>query len=297
MSQLLIVIFSLLGLINTVSNAIIQEGVCDYKISVVPQFNVTAYQGVWYDIESLPSEFQDGACNTATYNLNSAGTALNLQNTQISNGILNFTTGTAQPQVGAAGSAKFDVTIEPPGSTPVPYWVLDTDYETFALVYSCRNNTGTNTRTINSWKLGRKKGPLPNDINIRINDSIEGIESLKNASNQFITRDHSEEACSYFVDFDGPCPTTVTGVADFDVNKFLGTWYEVARYPQTAQTGQCNRAVYTASATTPGVVDVENSQVTDETRLTISGVASATEQPGVLAVNFTIGDGKLFNLY
>ncbi|KAJ8723731.1 hypothetical protein PYW07_007711 [Mythimna separata] len=284
MSKLVLVIFSLFGLINgSVAQGVVQEGYCDYSISVVEEFNVNAYLGVWYDIESLPSSFQDGACNTATYSLNSATSQLNVQNTQIKNGIMGYSIGTASAQAGAGTSAKFDVTFGS-GAPPAPYWVLDTDYETFALVYSCRNITGENRKTVNSWKLGRKKGPLPIEATTKINEILEKV-GLKDDT--FVKRDHSEEACTYFADFEGPCPT-VAGQADFDVERYLGTWYEVARYPQTAQTGQCNRAVYAASAT-DGVYSVLNSQVTNEALLTMSGEARATDQSGVLAVTFTVG--------
>nr|AEA76321.1 polycalin [Mamestra configurata] len=285
MSKLNIVVFGLFGLISVcVGQGVTQTGQCDTTVEVVNNFVASAYLGVWYDLESFPSSFQSGTCNTATYTLNAAG-AINIRNSQRLDDIMQFAQGTASPQTGAGTSAKFDVLI---GTNTVPYWVLDTDYDTFALVYSCRNN-GANSRIVNSWKLARNRGPLPAAATARINAAIARVPALSSAVSSYVTRDHSQASC--YVDYTGPCPT-VTGVSDFNVNNYLGTWLEAARYPQSAQTGQCNRATY-AQGATAGVVSVQNSQVASEVLATISGQAvPVTGQPGVLAVTLNTASGS-----
>ncbi|MBN4688463.1 lipocalin family protein, partial [Escherichia coli] len=39
----------------------------------------------------------------------------------------------------------------------------------------------------------------------------------------------------------GPCPTNIRGIANFNAANYLGTWYEIARYPVEFQFGQCSR--------------------------------------------------------
>ena len=62
------------------------------------------------------------------------------------------------------------------------------------------------------------------------------------------------------VKFSGPCPTNVNVVPNFNVQKYLGTWYENRKYPALFQgNGKCVTAKYTAQA--DGNVGVLNSQI------------------------------------
>ncbi|XP_074478292.1 apolipoprotein D-like isoform X2 [Sebastes fasciatus] len=103
--------------------------------SVQEDFDITKYMGTWYEIEKLPALFGSGKCNQATYSLLADGTVKVHNAELLSNGKINSIEGVArvknssQPAILGVSFFK-DV---PNG----PYWVLNTDYQTYSLVYSC----------------------------------------------------------------------------------------------------------------------------------------------------------------
>lgn len=82
--------------------------------------------------------------------------------------------------------------------------------------------------------------------------------------------------------------STIVAQADFDPSRYLGTWYEIARYPVSFQEG-C-----TATTATYGLIDDETVSVVNRCRLgspqgelkEIQGTASI-EGPGQLRVKFS----------
>ena len=102
-------------------------------------FDVTKYLGVWYEITKLPFvEEEGGCCITANYTLKSDG-HVKVDN-RLHHGGIN---GSLQQAVGDAHApdpsvpAKLAVTFGAP--IEAPYWVLSTDYSSYALVFSCTN--------------------------------------------------------------------------------------------------------------------------------------------------------------
>ena len=71
---------------------------------------------------------------------------------------------------------------------------------------------------------------------------------------------------------------------DFNVSKYVGVWYELARYDNFFERGcSCVTAKYTLSS---DYVDVLNSCFKDGVTSTASGKAYFTDVPGVLMVQF-----------
>ena len=58
--------------------------------------------------------------------------------------------------------------VEFPGSPipPAPYWILDTDYETFAAVYACREDSDGSVIRENSWILTRDNRPSEEVVSV-----------------------------------------------------------------------------------------------------------------------------------
>lgn len=69
---------------------------------------------IWYDIESYPSEYQNGTCAKAEYELGLSDT-VNVTNTQVVAQRLDIIQGTAVV-VSTDGSAKLEVTFPDRGS-------------------------------------------------------------------------------------------------------------------------------------------------------------------------------------
>lgn len=86
----------------------------------------------------------------------------------------------------------------------------------------------------------------------------------------------------------GPCPDVET-VKNFSVEKYLGLWYEVRKYPNRFSNGKCITAYYALNAN--GTVSVLNTQVVNDKQETISGSARLISS-GVLGVLFPNNPSK-----
>uniref|UniRef100_A0A8C6LE73 Apolipoprotein D n=1 Tax=Nothobranchius furzeri TaxID=105023 RepID=A0A8C6LE73_NOTFU len=123
----LIWIFSVILLFALAADAqVIMPGRCP-NAAVQEKFDAARYLGKWFEIQRLPNSFQLGHCCTATYSLESAGVVGVLNRELLANGTISEINGIAKPIF------LFSHTDAPPS----PYWVLSTDYDSYALVYSC----------------------------------------------------------------------------------------------------------------------------------------------------------------
>lgn len=74
-------------------------------------------------------------------------------------------------------------------------------------------------------------------------------------------------------------------VESFDLNRYLGTWYEIARFDHCFEKGmENNQAVYTMGE--DGIVNVKNSGVKNGELKEITGIAKTTKTPALLRVSF-----------
>ncbi|XP_054284723.1 apolipoprotein D-like [Macrosteles quadrilineatus] len=113
------------------------------QLHVKQNFNLEKYMGVWYQQASAHTEFEGkGRCITAIYTYNNDTEIINVTNTKIepSNKFFSME-GTAVLQDPDKKEGKLEVTF------PLhflnfkftgPYWILDTDYELYAVVYGCK---------------------------------------------------------------------------------------------------------------------------------------------------------------
>ena len=117
-------------------------GACDKSYSPMETFDVDSYSGLWYEISRDKYTFFEAlqSCVTATYTANDDGTVG--VNNQAYMPIRGWSGGKAIAVPADTGDASLIVDFS--GQTPDPsqtpnYTVLDTDYETYTVVYSCSN--------------------------------------------------------------------------------------------------------------------------------------------------------------
>ncbi|XP_038151904.1 apolipoprotein D-like [Cyprinodon tularosa] len=150
-------VFSFTLLSVLAANAqIFSPGRCP-QAAVQQQFDAARYLGKWYEIQRLPHTFQTGQCSTATYSLQSPGVVGVLNRELLANETINEIIGTAKPD--PAEPAKLLVYFFE-NSPPAPYWVLSTDYDNYALVYSCTDLLMLHADFV--WILSRQP-TLPDD--------------------------------------------------------------------------------------------------------------------------------------
>ncbi|XP_058231988.1 apolipoprotein Db [Hemibagrus wyckioides] len=122
-----------LTLVIVVSSQVFHWGPCPTPM-VQPNFDLNRYQGKWYEIEKLPATYEKGTCIETNYSLRPDKT-IRVVYVRTRKGKVRTAEGTAVIQ-NQREAAKLGVSFS--YFTPYsPYWVLSTDYDSVALLYSC----------------------------------------------------------------------------------------------------------------------------------------------------------------
>ncbi|XP_022228219.1 apolipoprotein D [Drosophila obscura] len=202
----------LIGLLagNGVWSQVPFPGQCP-QVKIMDEFDVEAYLGIWYEHSKYPFAFEIGKkCIYANYSI--------IDNSTLSvvNGGINRLTGNPSNITGTAkvlGPARLAVAFYPGQQTTKPnYLVLGTDYESYAVVYSCTSVTSlANIKIV--WILTREREPSADTIatakqildNNKISQSflIDTIQSkcpkLDANGTDFGVEDLTEDAIDDFV--------------------------------------------------------------------------------------------------
>jgi len=160
------VVVMVVMMMEMATGQILFPGTCPTQATIA-SFDSTKYLGTWYEYEKYFALFEfGGRCISATYTANTDG-SLGVANKQRKiltnqektiNGRATF--------VGANTEAKLSVSF-----TGVPsflpdadgnYWVLDTDYTSWAIVWSCQNLLFSNAQIL--WVLTRDRSPAASII-------------------------------------------------------------------------------------------------------------------------------------
>ncbi|XP_062617150.1 apolipoprotein D-like [Saccostrea cucullata] len=153
---------------SSVYGQVTSRGFCP-RIPTVRPFDVGLYLGIWYEFERFPLAAQAGVtCSQASYTRNNDGT-IRVVNTGVQerNGEPVRVEGTARA-VNPQDPARLSVTFSPfqPVDPNGNYWVVKTDYNNFAIVYSCRQEG--RSKSENAYILLRE----PRNPNVRTLRSI-----------------------------------------------------------------------------------------------------------------------------
>ncbi|KAK7480771.1 hypothetical protein BaRGS_00028032 [Batillaria attramentaria] len=123
--------------------------------SAVPQatLNITRYLGDWYEIYRFPAFFERGQkCVTAHYRLKDNG-HIHVLNSGYKNGEYISAIGDVyRPDENEQGK----LLVRFGEGTPYgDYWVMDTDYENYTLIFSCGAVLGPVAHVESAWILSR----------------------------------------------------------------------------------------------------------------------------------------------
>ncbi|XP_052850973.1 apolipoprotein D-like [Drosophila gunungcola] len=180
-------------------------------VKVVDTFDVEAYMGVWYEYSKYPFAFEIGKkCIYANYGVidNSTVSVLNAAINQLTGNPSNVT---GKAKLIAPG--QLAVAFYPGQSlTKANYLVLGTDYESYAVVYSCTSLTPlANFKIV--WILTREREPSTETI-----DAAKKILDDNEISQAFLI-DTTQKNCP---ELEGN-GTELAGSDELDVDHFVTT--------------------------------------------------------------------------
>merc|ERR1712121_502260 len=114
-------------------------GGCPKDVTVKQDFDIVKYMGKWYEQGRISNLFQRNLkCSTAQYTLQDSGTV------HVDNSAIDRDSGELVQAIGegvildASEPAKLGVRFYE-FQPYAPYWVIDTDYDTYTFVWSCES--------------------------------------------------------------------------------------------------------------------------------------------------------------
>uniref|UniRef100_A0A1B6IL72 Lipocalin/cytosolic fatty-acid binding domain-containing protein n=2 Tax=Homalodisca liturata TaxID=320908 RepID=A0A1B6IL72_9HEMI len=107
-------------------------------------FQILSYMGMWYTQAGYKIDWVqgEGRCSKAVYNYDYDRHIVNMYSKQISSSNKWVTlNATLMENDRTKQEGKFKITYDLNfwGDVTIPYWVLGTDYNTYSVVYSCKN--------------------------------------------------------------------------------------------------------------------------------------------------------------
>uniref|UniRef100_A0A1L8EAT4 Apolipoprotein D n=1 Tax=Haematobia irritans TaxID=7368 RepID=A0A1L8EAT4_HAEIR len=153
----------LAAIVSVINGQLSQVGRCPVNVKSVEYLDIEKYMGTWHEYCKYPVYFEaNGKCVSAQYSLNSDGSV------RVLNSLINIKNNVSEVIDGSANlisPGKLYVKFPVSGGYSISsnYWVLDTDYENYAVVYSC-NPLGAYAHSTIAWILTRERIPDPKYI-------------------------------------------------------------------------------------------------------------------------------------
>ena len=159
---------------------------CPPKPATIQEFNATEYLGIWYEQRRFPAFFQlNTRCVRATYGpcpdpdqpgaCDDKPDRVSVLNVATkSNGNLDTILGSAYvPDPELPG----ELLVQFPGNPEGSYWILETDYHNYSVVYSCTDFLFGAIKLEFAWILAREKNLDPEMLEHATNVLVEsGID-------------------------------------------------------------------------------------------------------------------------
>uniref|UniRef100_A0A4Y0BM78 Apolipoprotein D n=1 Tax=Anopheles funestus TaxID=62324 RepID=A0A4Y0BM78_ANOFN len=162
---------------------------------IVQYFDLQRYvDGRWYEISRYDQHFEkDCDCGYATYTPQADG-SVKVQNCceRLPNTTLKCSIGKAVVSFPDEFplEGKFNVTFGgPPNNSN--YWILDTDYDNYALIYYCRNLSASKSAEA-AWVLSKQR-----TINVTVRDVVDQLVDKYFVRQDMRVTEQSQSKCQY----------------------------------------------------------------------------------------------------
>nr|APA33912.1 seminal fluid protein [Nilaparvata lugens] len=190
-----LVIAALLSIYGSADGQVISVGGCP-DMSVVDNFEPNKYTGRWYEAERVFNPFEvGGSCITGDYTIEEDNFNHPTGNLLVVHSMTNWLgrkiskSADAFPLDRSSRKAKYLLKYKGSPFTG-PYWILDTDYDTYSVVYSCTSVLGLLSFKY-VWLLTR----LPQAPKYTI-DNMESVLKKNNLSSILLIKTYQKN-CKY----------------------------------------------------------------------------------------------------
>ncbi|XP_063538988.1 bilin-binding protein-like [Cydia strobilella] len=177
-----------------VSANVIHENICPV-LKPVENFNLTAYQGTWYEISKYPNSAEkNGKCASAEYKLD--GELMKVKNVHVVDGVQTYIEGTAKLAADANKAGKLVVSLKFGDVTKdSPLNILATDYTHYAIAHNCKYDEKNKNHQDFAWILSRSK-KLEGDAKTAVDNYLKA-NAKELDTTKFVQTDFSEAACKF----------------------------------------------------------------------------------------------------
>ncbi|XP_022197013.2 apolipoprotein D isoform X2 [Nilaparvata lugens] len=166
------------------------------NVDALGHFEPEKYTGRWYEIERVISTFHPcGSCVTADYDAEKDSSGKPTGNILVTETMTNWLgyikskSGRAVPLDKSTTDAKYVVSFQGASSNS-SYWVLNTDYSTYSVVYSCTSVWGLyNLKYL--WLLARDPEP-----SLYVQQKMQSVLQSKGLSSYLLFKTNQKN-CQY----------------------------------------------------------------------------------------------------
>ncbi|XP_013135669.1 PREDICTED: bilin-binding protein-like [Papilio polytes] len=177
-------------LIAAATSEVIFEGPCP-DVKPIENFEFEAYGGTWYEMAKYPNAGEEGArgkCTMAEYTIN--GEKGKVRNSHVIDAVRHYISG----DLTLVAPAKVMLTYTFGGQSKNSYLtILDTDYKSYSIGYSCKYFKDGNKHQVFAWIKSRSK-KLDCEAKYKVDNYLRTSKVLD--SDKFVLNDYSDVACS-----------------------------------------------------------------------------------------------------
>nr|AAV91447.1 lipocalin 1 [Lonomia obliqua] len=182
-----------LAILASTAADVVIDGACP-DMKAVSKFDMNAYQGTWYEIKKFPvANEANGDCGSVEYTPDNG--LLKVRAGHVEDDIEKFVVGVLTKNAGTSDAELTLSVVVGDYVRVAPLWIVSTDYDNYAIGYSCKDYKKSNQHRVNIWILSRTK-TLTETSKSTVNKFLKE-HSKEFDQSKFVETDFSEKACFF----------------------------------------------------------------------------------------------------